>query len=463
LWEKKSILESQNSIMKKLLYILAAFIVVLAVIIGINYEKLNILSGYAAKNASSVLFLADRSFESLQDQDNNFSPINLASVQYSEQEQSASASVFGLMKRTAINRPGLGSALLTEGFDPSTQLPVPNRKQPELSESFPYGNGRDKDSLMAGVDYERLRAVVREAFDQPDDEIKRQTRTVLVVYKDQIIAEQYADGFDKNTRVLGWSMTKSLQATMIGIMAERTGFDIQAPAPIQEWSEDERAKITTHNLLQMNSGLSWVEDYNTISDVTQMLFMDADMTMSQIRQKALYQPDTHWNYSSGTTNVLSRILRQQFPDLQSYLDFPYESFIDRIGMYSMLIETDLVGHYVGSSYGWANTRDWAKFGLLYLHRGNWNGEQIFQSDWVDYVVQPTPDSEGTYGAQFWLNAQGGFKNLPRNMFSCNGYQGQRVAIFPDQDLVVVRTGLGDEDVFSFENFYEDILACLPKE
>lgn len=448
--------------MKKLLYLLGALVLVLAVIIGINYEKLNILSGYAAKNASSVLFLADRSFESLQTQDNNFSPINLASVEYSEKNQSASASVFGMMKRTAVNRPGLGSALITEGFDRAYKLPIPNRIQPELNQPFPYGNGEDRDTLLAGVNYEKLQKVIMDAFDKPQDELKRQTRTVLVVYKDQIIGEHYVEGFDKDTRVLGWSMTKSLQATMLGIMAERTGFDIHAPAPIEEWKNDERSKITTHNLLQMNSGLSWVEDYNTISDVTEMLFMDQDMTLSQKRQKLAYEPNTHWNYSSGTTNVLSGILRQQFDDLQAYLDFPYESFIDRIGMYSMLIETDLVGHFVGSSYGWANTRDWAKFGLLYLHRGNWNGDQIFKPEWVDYVVEPTPTSDGTYGAQFWLNAEGGYANLPKNMFSCNGYQGQRVAIFPDQDLVVVRTGLGDEDVFSFENFYEDILTCLPQ-
>jgi CubicO group peptidase (beta-lactamase class C family) len=123
------------------------------------------------------------------------------------------------------------------------------------------------------------------------------------------------------------------------------------------------------------------------------------------------------------------------------LDFWYTHLIDKIGMNTMLVETDLAGNYVGSSYAWATPRDWGKFGLLYLHRGNWNGEQIFAEDWADYVATPTNTSNGQYGAQFWLNAGGRLKDVPKNMFFADGYQGQRVYIFPDEELVVVRMGL----------------------
>jgi CubicO group peptidase (beta-lactamase class C family) len=118
----------------------------------------------------------------------------------------------------------------------------------------------------------------------------------------------------------------------------------------------------------------------------------------------------------------------------------------------MLIETDLAGNYVASSYGWATTRDWAKFGLLYLHRGNWNGSQIFDPQWVDYITHPTSNSQGNYGAHFWLNAGGAFPNAPKDMYSANGFQGQYVFIIPSKNLVIVRTGLAESPEFDADHF-----------
>jgi CubicO group peptidase (beta-lactamase class C family) len=110
-------------------------------------------------------------------------------------------------------------------------------------------------------------------------------------------------------------------------------------------------------------------------------------------------------------------------------------------MHSLIFETDLAGNYVASSYAWANTRDWAKFGLLYLNKGNWNGEQIFSEDWVKYTTTPTNSSQGVYGAQFWLNVGGHMPNVPKDTFFADGFQGQRVFIIPSKDLVIVRMGI----------------------
>jgi len=110
-------------------------------------------------------------------------------------------------------------------------------------------------------------------------------------------------------------------------------------------------------------------------------------------------------------------------------------------MHSMTLEADLAGNYVASAYAWATTRDWAKYGLLYLNKGNWNGEQIISEDWVKYTSTPTNTSEGIYGAQFWLNAGGHLPDVPKDMFMADGYQGQRVMIIPSMDLVIVRTGI----------------------
>ena len=210
----------------------------------------------------------------------------------------------------------------------------------------------------------------------------------------------------------------------------------------------------------MQSGLSWDENYFKISDVTQMLFLASDMTIAQRNTKVIAPPTEIWNYSSGTTNLLSGILRKQFKTHQEYLDFPYQSLFDKIGMNSALLETDLVGNYVLSSYGWATTRDWAKFGLLYLNKGEWNGERIFSESWVDYVSKPTQNSDGTYGAHFWLNAEGKYPDISRELYSANGFQGQRVFIIPSKELVVVRTGLEEQTDEQFNTLLKEIIASI---
>jgi CubicO group peptidase (beta-lactamase class C family) len=122
----------------------------------------------------------------------------------------------------------------------------------------------------------------------------------------------------------------------------------------------------------------------------------------------------------------------------------------------------MAGNYIGSSYSWATTRDWGKFGLLYLHKGNWNGEQLFDEGWAKYVSTPTNGSKGDYGAHFWLNAGGHYPDVPRDMYSCNGFQGQKVAIFPSQDLVIVRLGLTEDDKFDFNGLLSGIVGSLKK-
>ena len=188
-----------------------------------------------------------------------------------------------------------------------------------------------------------------------------------------------------------------------------------------------------------------------------MLFLEIDMAMSQVKNEASYEPGKNFIYSSGTTNVLSGILRSQFTTHQEYLDFPYENLIDKIGMHSMLLETDMEGNYIGSSYAWATARDWAKFGLLYLNNGNWNGTQIFSSSWAKYTAKPTAESNNEYGAQFWTNTEGFLPDAPRDMFYADGYHGQRIFIIPSLDLVIVRTGLTHKSRTDSYNYLNELV------
>ena len=448
--------------MKKFIKVLAVLLVVVLVYLRLAiYPQLDLISGFSAKSVASGYFIDDRSLKTIEQGDNDIPKVDWASNEINNGRKFVTSSVHGLKERKAIYREGLGATLIDDDFDVNKPYEIPNRKKRTIRLPFPYGNQEPKDTVFDNVDYDKLQKAIDDAFDKRGGKTKR-TRSVIVVYKDKVIGEKYSRRFSEKSKILGWSMTKSLTATYFGILQKQGKIDIMKPAPIEEWQKDERKNITINDLLHMNSGLEWEEDYGKISDVTKMLFQAEDMTKSQAEKPAKFKPNSHWNYSSGTTNLLSGILRKQFKTHQEYLDFWYSSLIDKIGMNSALVETDMAGNFVGSSYGWATTRDWAKFGLLYLHKGNWNGDQLFDESWAKYVSTPTNTSDGRYGAQFWLNAGGYFPDVPKDMFYCSGFQGQMVAVFPSQDLVIVRMGLTEEPDFDFNGFLRDVIGSIKK-
>ena len=427
----------------------------LGITVYLNYPKLNLISGFAAKSLSSGYHIAKHPFSYLEANDNDIPLVRLSSLQKANNTYVVS-SVFGLMPRKAVYRQGLGSVLTNKDYNESTSYLTPNRSKRKDTLPFPFGNNGKKDSIFSKVDYIQLDKALAYAF---HDNKNQKTRTVLIAYKNQIIAENYVAGFTAKTPVLGWSMTKSILATLYGVMDYQNKSSLEEH-PFVNAIDKDKGIITLNHLLRMQSGLDWNEDYTTISDVTKMLFLEQDMTLSQANKSVVKKQGTVWNYSSGTSNFLSGYLRSKFNSHQEYLDYPYSSLIDKIGMHSMLLEADLKGNYVASSYGWANTRDWAKFGLLYLNNGLWNGERIFSDTWVNYVTTPTQNSDGVYGAHFWLNTGGKFPNVPRDMYSANGFQGQYVFIIPSKNLVVVRTGLAENPDFDVDFFLSEVCKAI---
>jgi CubicO group peptidase (beta-lactamase class C family) len=447
--------------MKKIIKLFALVLLLIIFYFGFTtYPKLELISGFSAKSVASGHFLDHRSKELIEKSDNDIPLMELATNKIDEAGKFTTSAVYGLKERKAIYREGLGATLINDDFDVSKPYLLPKRTKLVNNLPFPYGNNNPKDTLFSNVDYAKLKKAIDDSFDKNGGKAKR-TRAVVVLYKDKLIAEQYDKGFNKDSKILGWSMTKSITSSAFGVLAKQGKIDIYKPAPIAEWKNDDRKIITINDLLHMNSGLEWEENYSTICDATKMLFQAEDMGKVQMDKPAQFKPNTHWNYSSGTTNLLSRILRAQFKTQQEYLDFWYSAVIDKIGMNSMIVEQDMTGTFVGSSYGWATPRDWSKFGLLYLHKGNWNGEQILDESWVKYTSTPTNTSDGKYGAQFWLNAGGKFPDVPRDMFYCSGYQGQMVAIIPSLDMVIVRMGLKEEDQgFDFNGFLKGIIESV---
>ena len=422
------------------------------------YPMFPIGTGYAAKKMCSCHFIAGRSQASIQKDDLSMSPLNLTSTVIDKTAKTATSSIFGMGIKTAVYRENLGCILLDGKDDYNVQLTLPKVRRNMVAE-WPRGETVSQRK-MTGVDYPALDQAINSVFDPSLDMDSIKTRAIVVVYKDSLIAEKYANGFDKDTEILGWSMNKSITSTLIGILVKAGKMNLTDDQLYEEWT-DERSKITLNDLLQMQSGLAFEENYAEVSDVTKMLFMNEDI-VKEIAGNPLGDPiGTKWYYSSGTTNLVAGLIKKQFDNPQDYLKFPHEQLFRKIGMHSMVLETDESGNYIGSSYGYATPRDWAKFGLLYLNEGNWYGEQIVDTSWVNFTRQPAEHSGGIYGGHFWHNHNhAAFKDVPTDIYSCNGFEGQYVYIIPSKDLVVVRMGLNQGEEYDANKFLSNVIKAV---
>jgi CubicO group peptidase (beta-lactamase class C family) len=177
-------------------------------------------------------------------------------------------------------------------------------------------------------------------------------------------------------------------------------------------------------------------------------------------------PGARWQYSSGTTVILARAMREVIGDDGAYRQFPRRALFDPLGMSSAVIETDAAGTFVGSSLMYATARDWARFGMLFLRDGVWDGERILPDGWVEYTRTPAPaDPARRYGAHFWLDVPDGYRAMgaaiPRDAFHAAGHQGQFVTIVPSRDVVIVRLGgTRHHDAWDQSAFVHDVLASL---
>lgn len=305
------------------------------------------------------------------------------------------------------------------------------------------------------IDTARLNAAIADAFAEPDPSLMRKTRAIVVVVGGRVVAERYADGYSATSRFAGWSMTKSVTNALVGILSARQALEIGADNLLPEWRSpsDARAAITLHDLLTMSSGLGFSEDYSPSGAATRMLFDADDAAAVASASPLVHEPGTTWSYSSATTNIISSLIRATLGSDPEYIGFPRHALFDRIGMASAVLEPDPSGTFVGSSFMYATARDWARFGLLFLRDGVWNGERILPEGWVDYSVTPTPAAPlGQYGAHWWLNAgeptdrtRRLWPDLPADIFFASGFEGQYIAIVPSRDLVVVRLGVTPDD------------------
>lgn len=425
----------------------------------ILYPLLPIGTGYAAKKMCSCHFIAGRTVESIQLDDLGKSPLNLTHTVIDEVQRTATTSLFGLATSTAVFKENLGCVLLQGIDDYQVELTLPETPKAEVGLLWPQGE-HASNAKVEGVDYEGLEKAINGVFDPSMNMDLIKTRAVVVVYKDTLIAEKYANGFGRETEILGWSMTKSITNAMVGILVRAGKMKLSDDHLFEHW-EDERNEISLKDLLQMQSGLAFEENYATLSDATEMLYKSEDIVERASKLPLKHPIGSHWSYSSGTSNILSGLIRQQFAKHEGYLAFPHEALFRKIGMHSAVMEIDESGNYIGSSYCYATPRDWAKFGLLYLNQGHWYGEQIIDSTWVDFSRQPAEHSKGYYGGHFWLNHNHSvFPDVPSDLYSCNGFEGQYVYIIPSKDLVVVRMGLNQGAEYDANAFLQGIVEAV---
>ena len=292
---------------------------------------------------------------------------------------------------------------------------------------------------------------------------------VVVQQGGVVVAERYgtkpenvfqpAQAIHADSTLVSWSMAKSITHAAVGVLVRDGLLDVEAPAPVPEWEGTEKAKITLLDLLEMKSGLRFVEDYvdDRTSHCIEMLFGESGPSHAAYAANLPldHEPGTVWNYSSGTSNIIARIIGDVVTgnfggDSSVRQDavgtFLRERLFGPTGMASAQPKFDTAGDFVGSSYVYATARDFARFGELYRHDGVTDlgrGDRILPEGWLDHArtqVATDPDTGFGYGRHWWMWPQ-----FPGSV-ACHGYEGQFTLVVPSRELVLVHLGLTPVDV-----------------
>lgn len=336
-----------------------------------------------------------------------------------------------------------GCVTLPRGADSVHFRPIPIRTSlpPAETRPWPMGDRLPDAPFPPGLDSVKVAAATAAAFASPE----ALTAAFVVVYKGRIIAEQYGPGMDASTRLPGWSMGKSITATLIGQLVQEGVYDLWKPVPIKEWrrSDDPRHATRLADLLRMSSGLRFAGAYDSLGypDHLYVYTGAIDAFRWSVTRPPEFPPNTVGRYRNSDPLVLGLLIRQAVEARhQEYLSYPQRHLFDRLGIRRMVLEPDPYGNFLLNGYELGTGRDWARLGLLYLQDGVWQGRRLLPKGWADFVRTPAPAwSEPVYGGMFWLNRKQAWP-VPDDAYYMNGTGGQYTIIIPTHDLVVVRLG-----------------------
>jgi CubicO group peptidase (beta-lactamase class C family) len=341
-----------------------------------------------------------------------------------------------------VYREGLGCLLVQDG----DAVPEAAGFEPEpIASAYPANVIEPTDPA--------IRRALDRAFAEPDPAHPRLTKAVVVLHDGQLIAERYAPGYGPDTPIWAHSISKSVTSALIGILVRQGKLRLDQPAPIAVWRspKDTHHAVSVDQLLRMDSGLPFDETDGALSPMTRMLYLEPDMAGYAAKMPLAHPPGTAWGYSNLSYLLLGRMIRDTTGgDAVDAARFARRELFGPLGMRDAVIETDVTGTPVGASNVYASTRDFARFGQLYLDDGVVDGRRILPEGWVDYSHSQTLDTG--YGAGFWTNlvnkgrvpvwdAPWGMPQLPKDMYYARGAFGQYVVIVPSERLVVVRMGI----------------------
>ena len=354
----------------------------------------------------------------------------------------------------AAFREGIGCVILPpdqslEDIDRLPELTLPYPPGDPAQITWPDGDLIENTGLPANVNHEKLLEASNWAFDRESPE--QVTLSLVVVYNGQIIHERYAPGFDVATRTRTWSTAKSIASTLIGMLVDEGRLALDEPLGI-DWypnarspETDPRNEITLRHVLNMSSGLETVDNRGLEYAIgSGMSYWAGASSVVGARSRALIrEPGTYWDYENYDTLLGVYAMKLALGGEKAYAEFPRKALLDKIGMRNTLVSTDRFGDFVMSSQIYTNARDLARFGLLYLGHGIWNGERLLSEEWIDFVRTPAPATKSIgsiYGGQWWLVPEGR-DDVPKDAYSTSGNRGQFSIIVPSHDMVIVRRGL----------------------
>ena len=361
----------------------------------------------------------------------------------------------GVPKMRAAFREGIGCIILAPdqtlddiGGLPTIEMPPPSG----VASEFPWPDGDKTGPIKPppDVDAAALQAASDWAFDRESPH--QVTLSLLVVHRGHIVHERYADGVDRTTRTRTWSTAKSIASTLIGMLVDDGKLALDEPLGFGFLPEeagasetDPRSAITLRHTLHMSSGLQTVDnDGQEYAVGSGMSYWAGASSVEGARRRALIrEPGANWDYENYDTLLAVYAMKRALGSEKQYVEFPRKRLLDPIGMRNTLLSTDRFGDFILSSQVYTNARDLARFGLLYLQNGLWNGERLLSEEWVDFVRTPAPstaDRGNFYGGQFWL-VPDERTDVPKDAYSTAGNRGQFVVIVPYHDLVIVRRGL----------------------
>ena len=354
----------------------------------------------------------------------------------------------------AAFRDGIGCVVMApnQDFDDIDSLPILRLPYPDgdpASMPSPVGDIIQQAPLPGNVDPAALGAASDWTFDRESPQ--QVTLSLIIIHKGAIIHERYADGVDMMTRTRTWSTAKSIAATLIGMLVDAGRLELDAPLGI-EWlpdvenpDRDPRNAITLRHVLNMSSGLYPVDSFGMeYATGSGLAYWAGASSVDGARRRALIRtPGTFWDYENYDTLLAVYAMKLALGDAKTYAEFPRKALLDRIGMRNTLVSTDRFGDFILSSQVYTTARDLARFGLLYLQDGIWEGERLISEDWIEFVRTPAPATVHrgrVYGGQFWL-VPDERNDVPKSAYSTAGNRGQYVVIVPSHDTVIVRRGL----------------------